>query len=79
MALTYFIAQNSLLHLLQTTIIFDSAFKFSLVLVWSQPDKFPNIIYCSVRMATTQLTQSAITCSKLRIETAKQGVKYVQS
>ena len=79
MALTYFIPQSSLLHLFQTTIIFDSAFKFSLVLVWSQPDKFSTIIYCSVKMATTQLTQSAITCSKLRVETLEQGVKYVQS
>ena len=25
------------------------------------------------------LTQSAITCSKLKIETLEQGVKYVQS
>ena len=32
-----------------------------------------------VFICQTQITQPAITCSKLTIETLEQGVKYVQS
>ena len=35
--------------------------------------------WCYMNWHHTELTQSAITCLKLTIETLMQGVKYVQS
>ena len=37
------------------------------------------LFYRLVFIYQTQITQPAITCSKLTIETLEQGVKYVQS
>ena len=51
-----------------------------LFLSWTFPDHVKNYLRAShSNFAAKELTQPAITCSKLTTETLEQGVKYVQS